>query len=58
MLVCTYVCAVVALGKAESKSLRYKGFEDVLQYFAVKQIAADCIITRNKKDFLFSDIQM
>lgn len=38
--------------------LHSKDFEDALQYFAAKQIAADCILTRNKKDFTFSDIQV
>lgn len=42
----------------EALRLRHKDFEDALQYFAAKQIAADCIITRNKKDFLFPDIQV
>ena len=36
--------------------LRPKDFEDALQYFAARLAAADCIITRNKKDFSFSDI--
>ena len=36
--------------------LRPKDFEDALQYFAAWLAAADCIITRNKKDFSFSDI--
>ena len=36
--------------------LRPKDFEDALQYFAALLAAADCIITRNKKDFSFSDI--
>lgn len=36
--------------------LRAKDFEDALQYYAAKEAGADCIITRNKKDFYFSDI--
>lgn len=36
--------------------LRPKDFEDALQYFAARLAVADCIITRNKKDFSFSDI--
>lgn len=36
--------------------LRPKDFEDALQYFAAKLADADYIITRNKKDFGFSDI--
>ena len=31
-----------------------KDFEDALQYFSAEQAGADCIITRNIKDFDFS----
>ncbi|MDE6549596.1 MAG: PIN domain-containing protein, partial [Muribaculaceae bacterium] len=31
-------------------------FEDMLQYQAAKDANCDCIITRNEKDFVFSDI--
>ena len=40
----------------EALRLHHKDFEDALQYFAARQIEADCIITRNKKDFIISDI--
>lgn len=36
--------------------LKSKDFEDALQYFSAKEARVDCIITRNKKDFNFSDI--
>ncbi len=36
--------------------LRTKDFEDGLQYFSAKAENCDCIITRNQKDFSFSDI--
>lgn len=36
--------------------LRAKDFEDALQYYSALKINADYIITRNKKDFSFSDI--
>ena len=36
--------------------MRAKDFEDALQYSSARQAAADYIITRNKKDFRFSDI--
>ena len=36
--------------------LKSNDIEDALQYFSAKQAGADCIITRNKKDFSFSDI--
>ena len=50
---------IVGVGEdAVDKALRLrpKDFEDALQYFAAKQVNADYIITRNKKDFGFSDI--
>lgn len=37
-------------------SLRAKDFEDALQYQCAKQGGCECIITRNKKDFGFSDL--
>ena len=40
----------------EAIRLKEKDFEDALQYFSAKQACVDCIITRNKKDFHFSDI--
>ena len=36
--------------------LRANDFEDALQYFSALQSGADCIVTRNKKDFLLSPI--
>ena len=50
---------VVSIGKQAIKmalDLKYTDFEDAVQYFSAKQANADCIITRNKKDFTFSDI--
>lgn len=38
--------------------LKAKDFEDALQYFSAKAIGVDCIVTRNVKDFLFSEIQV
>ena len=40
----------------EALRLRHKDFEDALQYASARQIQVDCIITRNKKDFIISDI--
>lgn len=34
----------------------FTDFEDALQYFSAQTVNADCIITRNKKDFSASDI--
>lgn len=36
--------------------LRARDFEDALQYFCAKSSGCDCIITRNIKDFVISDI--
>ena len=37
-------------------ALHAKDFEDAMQYFSARSIIADCIVTRNVKDFPFSDI--
>lgn len=50
---------IVPIGKTSvdaALKLRSKDFEDALQYFSAKEADVDCIITRNKKDFNFSDI--
>jgi predicted nucleic acid-binding protein len=33
-------------------------FEDALQYYSAKSVKADYIITRNTKDFTYSDIKV
>ena len=38
--------------------LRANDFEDALQYFSAIQSGADCIVTRNAKDFSFSEIEV
>lgn len=38
--------------------LRGDDFEDALQYFSAKTIGADCIVTRNKQDFPFSNVEL
>ena len=38
--------------------LRANDFEDALQYFSALQSGADCIVTRNVKDFAFSEIEV
>ncbi len=35
---------------------KFKDFEDAIQYFSAVRIQADCILTRNQKDFKSSDI--
>ena len=37
-------------------NLQAKDFEDAMQYFSAKSVAADCIVTRNVKDYQFSDL--
>ena len=37
-------------------ALHAKDFEDAMQYFSAKSIVADCIVTRNAKDYPFSDV--
>ena len=34
----------------------FTDFEDALQHFSAKTVDADCIVTRNKKDFGTSEI--
>ena len=34
----------------------FTDFEDALQHYSAKTVNADCIVTRNKKDFSSSDI--
>ncbi len=48
---------IVGVGSAsvdEAYRAESKDFEDALQYFSAEQAGADCIITRNIKDFDFS----
>ena len=55
------VAHVAGMGEQAVKDaihLQAKDFEDALQYFSAHQAGADCILTRNKKDFSFSDIQV
>jgi predicted nucleic acid-binding protein len=37
-------------------ALRWKDFEDAVQYSAAKENEVDCIVTRNKGDYKISDI--
>ncbi len=52
---------VVPIDKAileESLESNFKDFEDGVQYFCAKKIKADLIITSNKKDFIYSKINV
>jgi len=39
-------------------SLRANDFEDALQYFSAVQAGADCLVTRNIKDFGFAKMEV
>lgn len=39
-------------------ALQAKDFEDALQYFSAKSVEVDCIVTRNVKDYQFSEIPL
>ncbi|MBD5288704.1 PIN domain-containing protein [bacterium] len=41
---------------SKALALNASDFEDALQYRCAKDAGCDCIITRNQKDFAFSDI--
>lgn len=48
---------IVPIGSAvvdKAYQIETKDFEDALQYYAAEQAAADCIVTRNLKDFDFA----
>ena len=41
---------------ASALALRWKDFEDAVQFMAARKNGAECIITRNKADYELSDI--
>ena len=43
---------------SDANNSNFKDFEDGVQYFCAKEIEADLIITNNKKDFTFSEIEV
>lgn len=45
-----------AVRKAIAEDCRFTDIEDAMQYYTATQASCDCIITRNKKDFVHSDI--
>lgn len=58
----TKICEVFEIVKntegqlKKALALEASDFEDALQYRCAKDAGCDCIITRNQKDFTFSDI--
>lgn len=47
-------CTIAGIGEkiiTQAVNARWNDFEDSLQYFAAIQAEADCVITRNVKDF-------
>lgn len=39
-------------------SMKAKDFEDAMQYFSAKSAEVDCFVTRNVRDFPFSELQV
>ena len=55
------VFTIVPLGEGvvdNAVSIRANDFEDALQYFSAVQAGADCLITRNIKDFGFAKLEV
>ena len=53
------LCEVAEVNEVNiDKSLfsKFNDFEDAVQYFAALKSKADCVITRNSKDFILSEI--
>lgn len=48
------IVGVGSVSVDEAYRVESKDFEDALQYFSAEQAGADCIVTRNIKDFDFS----
>ena len=53
--ICTPTVVDVSVVRAALDS-DFTDFEDALQHFSAKTVDADCIVTRNKKDFCTSEI--
>lgn len=57
-------CIIVKVASVTSEDfmgaleLKSRDFEDALQYFCAKSYHCDRIVTRNEKDFYFSDIKV
>lgn len=51
------IVPIGATGVDKAISLEARDFEDALQYFSAEQAGADCIVTRNTKDFDFAVIE-
>lgn len=52
---------IVSVGEAavdRALDIEADDFEDALQYFSAVQANADCIVTRNTKDFSFAEIKV
>ncbi len=52
------ICPVVGKDIVNSYICAWKDFEDAVQYNAAKRWGADCIVTRNPKDFVQSGISI
>jgi len=55
------IFTIVPLGAGvvdNAVSLRANDFEDALQYFSAVQAGADCLVTRNIKDYRFAKMEV
>ena len=55
------VFTIVPLGEGvvdNAVNLRANDFEDALQYFSAVQAGADCLVTRNIKDYRFAKMEV
>ncbi len=52
---CTPACVDAGVIGSALKS-SFRDFEDALQCYSAQTVSADCIVTRNKKDFAYSAI--
>ena len=50
------MCTPTTVDESVVKSAVFSDFEDALQYCSAQTVEADCIVTRNKKDFSASEI--
>lgn len=50
------ICSITDSDYDQAVALRAKDFEDALQYYSALSAQCDVIVTRNVKDFYFSDL--
>lgn len=50
------ICSITESDYSQAMILRAKDFEDALQYYSALSAQCDVIVTRNTKDFYFSEL--